>query len=125
MSRSTLIARRFLSNVRPSLNFQGSVRLLPMPQLSPHMVNGKLLKWYAKEGEMINAYDLIADVRPDQLTELTEAAIENPDMELELQEEMYIAKILCPEGEVVKGGVPMALLCEMEEDIEQARSLAV
>ena len=74
---------------------------------------------------MINAYDLIADVRPDQLTELTEAAIENPDMELELQEEMYIAKILCPEGEVVKGGVPMALLCEMEEDIEQARSLAV
>ena len=71
---------------------------------------------------MINAYDLIADVRPDQLTETVG---ERPDMELELQEEMYIVKFLCHEGQDVKGGSPLAILCEMEEDIVEARKLEV
>lgn len=112
------------SNIRPNLKFEGSVRLLPMPQLSPHMISGKLLKWYAKEGAIIPAYELIADVRPDQLTELKELD-ERADMELELQEDMFIAKYLCHEGQEVKGGAPLAILCEMEEDIEEAKKLVV
>lgn len=88
------------------------------------MITGKLLKWYAEEGAIIPAYELIADVRPDQLTEIKELD-GNADMELELQEEMYIAKYLCSEGQDVKGGAPLAILCEMEEDIEEAKKLVV
>ena len=124
MSKLNVFARRMSSNVRPNLKFEGSVRLLPMPQLSPHMISGTLLKWYAKEGAIIPAYELIADVRPDQLTELKEFD-ERTDMELELQEDMFIAKYLCHEGQEVKGGAPLAILCEMEEDIEEAKKLVV
>ena len=124
MSKINTFARRMFSNIRPNLKFEGSVRLLPMPQLSPHMISGKLLKWYAKEGAIIPAYELIADVRPDQLTELKELD-ERADMELELQEDMFIAKYLCHEGQEVKGGAPLAILCEMEEDIEEAKKLVV
>ena len=124
MSKINTFARRMFSNIRPNLKFEGSVRLLPMPQLSPHMISGKLLKWYAKEGAIIPAYELIADVRPDQLTELRELD-ERADMELELQEDMFIAKYLCHEGQEVKGGAPLAILCEMEEDIEEAKKLVV
>jgi pyruvate/2-oxoglutarate dehydrogenase complex dihydrolipoamide acyltransferase (E2) component len=114
---------RFLSTAAASFpKFEGSVRLLPMPHLSPHMANGKILKWYAKEGGMIPAYELIADIQPDQLTEILD---ERPEMEVELQEEMYIAKLLCTEGQEVKSGTPLAILCEMQEDIETARKLQV
>lgn len=104
------------------IKFEGSVRLLPMPHLSPHMNTGKVVKFHAKEGSMIPAYELAVDVIPDRLTEVAE---ETPVMEIELQEEMYVAKYLCSEGEELKSGAPLAILCEMEEDIEQARQLTV
>jgi pyruvate/2-oxoglutarate dehydrogenase complex dihydrolipoamide acyltransferase (E2) component len=114
---------RFLSTAAASFpKFEGSVRLLPMPHLSPHMASGKILKWHAKEGGMIPAYELIADILPDQLTEILD---ERPEMEVELQEEMYIAKLFCTEGQEIKSGAPLAILCEMQEDIETARGLQV
>lgn len=123
------VSRRFLTIQRSEFpRFEGAVRLLPMPQLSPHMVIGKLLKWHAKEGEMIPAYGLIADIRPNQLTdplELTDRDVKQIDMELELQEDMFIAKFLCHEGQEVNGGAPLAILCELEEDMNEARSLKV
>ena len=107
---------------KPSSKFEGVVRLLPMPNLSPLMTSGKLLKWHAAEGSMISAYGLIADVQPDQLTAVLD---ERPIMEIELQEEMYIAKIFCAEGKDIKSGTPIAILCEVEEDIELAKGLMV
>lgn len=124
MSKVGTVIRRFLTVERSQFpRFEGAVRLLPMPQLSPHMVSGKLLKWHCKEGEMIPAYGLIADVRPDQLMEEKDA--NHTDMELELQEDMYIARYLCNEGQEMKGGAPLAILCELEEDINEAKILKV
>lgn len=94
-----------------------------MPQLSPLMTKGKLLKWYAKEGEAIKAYELIIDMIPDKLT--GEGAEIQPVMEIELQEEMYIAKCFCSEGQEIEGGTPLAILCELEEDIILAKELKV
>ena len=110
------------SMAKPSSKFEGVVRLLPMPSLSPLMTSGKLLKWHAAEGAMISAYSLIADVQPDQLTAVLD---ERPIMEIELQEDMYIAKIFCAEGKEIKSGTPIAILCEIEEDIEHAKALLV
>lgn len=127
MSKISKVLKRFLTIQRSEFpRFEGAVRLLPMPQLSPHMAIGKLLKWHAKEGEMIPAYGLIADIRPDQLTDPLELQdVKQIDMELELQEDMFIAKYLCAEGQEIRGGAPLAILCELEEDMNEARSLKV
>mmetsp|Transcript_3475 Transcript_3475/g.3623 ORF Transcript_3475/g.3623 Transcript_3475/m.3623 type:complete len:158 (-) Transcript_3475:434-907(-) len=123
------VLRRFLTTPRSEFpRFEGAVRLFPMPQLSPHMAVGKVLKWHAKEGEMIPAYGLIADIRPDQLTDPLEKTLQDEkqsDMELELQEDMFIVKIICAEGEETKGGAPLAILCELEEDMNEAKNLKV
>ena len=58
-----------------------------MPQLSPTMEEGKLVKWHVKEGDAVRSGDVVAEVETDKAT-----------MEVEAAEDGVIGKLLHAEG---------------------------
>lgn len=77
-----------------------------MPALSPTMTEGNLVKWTKKEGDIVKAGDVMAEIETDKAT-----------MEVEAVDEGIIGKILVPEGtEQVKVNQVIALLLEEGED---------
>jgi pyruvate dehydrogenase E2 component (dihydrolipoamide acetyltransferase) len=83
---------------------------LKMPALSPTMEEGTLAKWLVKEGDAVNAGDLLAEIETDKAT-----------MEFEAVDEGTIAKILVAEGsDGVKVGTPIALLTGEGESVDSA-----
>lgn len=84
-----------------------------MPALSPTMEEGKISKWVKKEGDKVEAGDVIAEIETDKAT-----------MEVEAADEGTIGKILVPEGTAgVKVNTPIAVLLEEGEtaaDIKNA-----
>ena len=58
-----------------------------MPALSPTMEEGKLSKWFIKEGDKVSAGDIIAEIETDKAT-----------MEFEAVDEGTITKLIVPEG---------------------------
>jgi pyruvate dehydrogenase E2 component (dihydrolipoamide acetyltransferase) len=78
-----------------------------MPALSPTMEEGTLVKWHKKEGDLIKAGTVIAEIETDKAT-----------MEVEAVDEGVLGKILIPEGtESVKVNTLIALLLEKGEDV--------
>ena len=79
---------------------------LKMPALSPTMEEGTLAKWLVKEGDVVAAGDLLAEIETDKAT-----------MEFEAVDEGTIAKILVAEGtDEVKVGTVIALIAAEGED---------
>lgn len=71
-----------------------------MPALSPTMEEGKLAKWLVKEGDVIKAGRVIAEIETDKAT-----------MEVEAVDEGVVGKILVDAGtEGVKVNAPIAIL---------------
>ncbi len=60
---------------------------ITMPALSPTMEEGNLAKWLVKEGDMVKAGDVIAEIETDKAT-----------MEVEAVDEGKVLKILVPAG---------------------------
>jgi pyruvate dehydrogenase E2 component (dihydrolipoamide acetyltransferase) len=86
-----------------------SIQIL-MPALSPTMEEGKLSKWLVKEGDMVKAGDILAEIETDKAT-----------MEFEAVDEGRIGKLLVPEGsESVKVNAPIAILLGEGEDASTA-----
>ena len=71
------------SNFRSILLCFVSVVELQMPSLSPTMSEGTIVKWQKKEGESINAGDILCEIQTDKAV-----------MSLETEEEGTLAKIL-------------------------------
>ena len=85
-----------------------------MPALSPTMTEGKLARWLKKEGDMIRAGDVIAEIETDKAT-----------MEVEAVDEGVLGKILVPEGsEGVAVNTPIARLAADGEDLGAAPAAA-
>ena len=79
-----------------------------MPALSPTMEEGTLAKWLVKEGDTVNAGDIMAEIETDKAT-----------MEFEAVDEGIVGKILIEEGtEGVKVNTPIAVLLEDGESTE-------
>ena len=77
-----------------------------MPALSPTMEEGKLAKWHVKEGDVVKAGDILAEIETDKAT-----------MEFESIDAGRIAKLLVPEGaEAVKVNAPIAELAMEGEE---------
>lgn len=77
-----------------------------MPALSPTMTEGTLSKWVKKEGDTVEAGDVIAEIETDKAT-----------MEVEAVDEGKIAKILVEEGTSgVAVNKMIAVLLEEDED---------
>ena len=58
-----------------------------MPALSPTMEEGKLSKWFIKEGDKVSAGDIIAEIETDKAT-----------MEFEAVDEGTVTKLIVTEG---------------------------
>ncbi len=77
-----------------------------MPALSPTMEEGTLAAWLVKEGDTIEAGDVIAEIETDKAT-----------MEVEAVDEGTLAKILIPaDTDEVKVNTPIAILLLEGED---------
>ncbi len=77
-----------------------------MPALSPTMTEGNLAKWIAKEGDVVKAGQVIAEIETDKAT-----------MEVEAVDEGIIGKILVAEGaQGVAVNSPIAVLLLDGED---------
>jgi len=80
-----------------------------MPALSPTMEEGTLSKWLVKEGDKVEAGDLIAEIETDKAT-----------MEVEAIEDGIIGKILVSEGqESIKVNSPIAILLSEGENLPE------
>ena len=76
-----------------------------MPALSPTMTEGNLAKWLKKEGDVVKAGQVIAEIETDKAT-----------MEVEAVDEGKIVKILIPAGtQGIKVNTPIALLIQEGE----------
>ncbi len=85
-----------------------------MPALSPTMTEGNLVKWLKKEGDIVKAGQVLAEIETDKAT-----------MEVEAVDEGVLGKILIPEGsESVKVNAIIALLLEEGEDALALASFA-
>jgi pyruvate dehydrogenase E1 component beta subunit len=83
---------------------------IAMPALSPTMTEGTLAKWLVKEGDQVNAGDIIAEIETDKAT-----------MEVEAADEGVVGKLLVAEGtEGVAVNTPIALLLGEGEDASAA-----
>lgn len=77
-----------------------------MPALSPTMTEGTLAKWHVKEGDTVEAGDVIAEIETDKAT-----------MEVEAVDEGRVGKIIISEGtENVPVNEAIAVLLEEGED---------
>ena len=81
---------------------------LKMPKLSDTMEEGVLLKWLKKEGDRIEAGEVVAEAESDKAT-----------MELESFDEGILKKIIVPEGGKVAVGGTLAIIAEEDENIDE------
>ncbi|MBF9022673.1 pyruvate dehydrogenase complex E1 component subunit beta [Rhodobacterales bacterium FZCC0069] len=85
-----------------------------MPALSPTMEEGTLAKWLVKEGDTVQAGDILAEIETDKAT-----------MEFEAVDEGVIGKILVAEGtEGVKVNTAIAIIGEAGEDMSATPAAA-
>ena len=85
-----------------------------MPALSPTMEEGTLAKWLVKEGDTVQAGDILAEIETDKAT-----------MEFEAVDEGVIGKILVAEGtEGVKVNTAIANIGEAGEDMSATPAAA-
>ncbi len=84
---------------------------LTMPKLSDTMTLGVLLKWLKKEGEQVEAGEVIAEAESDKAT-----------MELEAFDAGTLLKIVVPAGGQVPVGGLLAVIGEKGEDIAELLS---
>ncbi|MGH6736338.1 MAG: biotin/lipoyl-containing protein, partial [Methyloceanibacter sp.] len=83
-----------------------------MPQLSPTMEAGTLVKWLVREGDPVHAGDIIAEIETDKAT-----------MEVEAVDDGTVGKLLVAEGaENVPVNQPIAVLVAEDEDEGAAAS---
>jgi pyruvate dehydrogenase E1 component beta subunit len=83
-----------------------------MPALSPTMEEGKLAKWFVKEGDEVHSGDVMAEIETDKAT-----------MEFEAVDEGRIGKLLVPEGaEGVKVNQPIATLLQEGHSGERSKA---
>ena len=86
-----------------------------MPALSPTMEEGKLSKWFIKEGDKVLAGDIIAEIETDKAT-----------MEFEAVDEGTITKLIVPEGTdgvVVNSAIALITDENSEDEIDKKVSI--
>ncbi|KAJ0245610.1 Dihydrolipoyllysine-residue acetyltransferase component 1 of pyruvate dehydrogenase complex [Hirschfeldia incana] len=82
--------------------------VLTMPALSPTMSHGNIAKWLKKEGDKVEVGDVLCEIETDKAT-----------VELESQEEGFLAKIVVTEGSKdIPVNAPIAIMVEEEDDIQ-------
>jgi pyruvate dehydrogenase E2 component (dihydrolipoamide acetyltransferase) len=83
-----------------------AVTKVVMPKLSDQMESGKIIKWLKKEGDRINAGDIVAEIETDKA-----------DVEMEAFGAGVLRKILVSAGDKASVGSLIAVIAEEGEDI--------
>lgn len=95
------------SFVRRAFSSYPSHEVVGLPALSPTMTHGNLASWKMKEGDTIEAGDVICEIETDKAV-----------VDFEAQDQAFLAKILIPEGTTdVAVGQPIMVLVEEKEDV--------
>lgn len=111
-TRSALVSRSAqLLAQRGFASLPDGVEELTMPALSPTMTVGNISSWLKKEGEQLQAGDVLCQIETDKAV-----------VDYEMQDEAVLAHIVLPEGtaDIPVGGV----LAYTVEDMETYESLA-
>lgn len=83
-----------------------------MPKLSPTMDEGTIAKWHKKEGEFVQADELLLEITTDKAT-----------VEHNALDEGWLRKILLPEGSTAHVNEPLAIFTvEENENIEDFKT---
>jgi len=77
-----------------------------MPKLGLTMKEGKIIKWYKKEGEMVQAGETLFEAATDKLTNEVESSVSG-----------FVRKLLANEGDVVPCLQLVAIIGDKDEDI--------
>jgi len=85
-----------------------------MPSLSPTMEVGTIGKWLCQVGDEIKAGSAMAEIETDKAS-----------MTFEAQDEFYIAKLLCDEGQEVKVGQPILITVDDESLVSSFSSFTL
>jgi pyruvate dehydrogenase E2 component (dihydrolipoamide acetyltransferase) len=85
-----------------------------MPKLSPTMRSGKIEKWFVRKNCFVTSYQLLLEISTQSLTQ----EYENHIMEIEIIDEVYLAKLFAEAGSTLQVGKPIAVFCNNAEDIE-------
>ena len=102
---------------------RGNIQTFHLPALSPSMKSGVIKKFHkSNSGDQLLRYDLFLDVECDSLfkAELDRTI----QLEIELQDDLYLAKVFSRTGVQIPVGTLAALFCEEREDINIALELA-
>lgn len=102
--------RLFEGNYELFLNPIAKMMLLEtpikMPALSPTMTSGTIVKWHKKEGDKVNAGDILCEVQTDKAI-----------VAYEFDEDVVLAKILVEDsGKEISVGELIAVVCEEGDD---------
>lgn len=90
--------------------------------LSPSMKAGTISKLNLKHMQQLTSHDVVFEVSTSTLLNTTEESVV---MDIEVIEDMYVAKVVVEDGSTVKVGQPVALLCDNLADISIAKDIEV
>ncbi|KAG2531273.1 hypothetical protein JM18_001681 [Phytophthora kernoviae] len=89
--------------------------VIGLPSLSPTMETGNMSKWNLKEGDEITAGSIVCEIETDKAV-----------VDYEATDDMFLAKILIPEGaENIPVGQPMMVVVEEQESIAAFKDFKV
>ena len=119
LSMSTALSRRCLSTAPPTLP---SFLVLPMPQLSPTMTKGTVVKFLKTPGEPVELYDMLVHVETNELLNEhshKDEAEASYTMQVETQDEGYWVGGLVAPGGLVAVDSALGIVAEDEEDVDR------
>lgn len=98
-----------------------------MPSLSPSLVSGRILQLLCKEGDQVESYQHFMTVSTSTLLKIADNSSndDNNDkqLDIEIMEDMYVAKYLVNTNDIVQVNDPIALLCEYKDDIDEVKAM--
>jgi len=86
------------------------------------MTQGKLSNIFLKELQTVSSHDIVFEVATDTLLN---TSVQQSVMDIEVIEDMIVARVFQQAGSVLPVGRPIALLCDGPEDVEAARNVQV
>jgi pyruvate/2-oxoglutarate dehydrogenase complex dihydrolipoamide acyltransferase (E2) component len=86
------------------------------------MTHGRIVKLAIKPLQVVSSYDKVMEISTTSLLNTVE---EEAVMDIEVMEDMYVAKVFAQEGQQLHVGSPVALLCDNEKDIEHVQGIKV
>ena len=93
-------------------------KVITIPQLSPTHTQARIVKWFAAEGQRVQAYDLVLELQcsPDLVTEAFRTDNALPVMVIDTQDEGILRNIVTNNKEWMNVGTKIGIIDEEEEE---------